>query len=932
VLAKGKLARRLQDGRPLWVFGTHMDITERKLAEQRLAQTMATLQNVLDSATAVGVITMDPDRAIRVFNKGAENLLGYGANELVQKQSASIFFERSELAALSETLELTWGREPEPREVFEHVLNIREEQEWTLVRKDGSRFKASLIFSPMHDAAGALVGNLAMLYDISKQKEYEFTLREAMRLAEQSSIAKSQFLANMSHEIRTPMNAILGMLQLLRNTALNTHQRDYAEKAAGAARSLLSLINDILDFSKVEAGKMQLNPEPFLLEGLLGDLSVILSSNLGAKNVDLIFDVDPAIPLGLIGDAMRLKQILINLGGNAVKFTEKGHVVIRWKLLTRTAEWVKVGVEVVDTGIGVAPENQARIFNAFTQAEANTTRRFGGTGLGLVISTRLIRLMGGELQLSSVLGQGSTFSFTLELAVTDLAPAAPAVHANTPLVRALLVDDNVQALATSAAMMRSLGWEVTAVASGAEALDRVRTQLETGQPALDAVFVDWHMPDMDGWETMRNVRRLYGSQAPPLLILLSRQSRDALNQRTERERELLDGLMVKPLTATMFTQAVAHAQVRESLTPMEAGPAAQLSRLAGMRLLLVEDNAINQQVARELLSAEGALVSVAENGALGVSAVRAAQPSFDVVLMDLQMPVMDGLTATRLLRSDARFAKLPVIAMTANAMESDREACLAVGMNDHVGKPFDLNALVKTLIQHTGWVVRERDVRPPQTSKRLAPAAHEWPEGIDVAAALNRMGNNQGLLQRSLSSFLADARGLSQRLESGLHSDDRAQVQRDLHAFKGLSATVGVPELSALAARAEKLFKTDNAGDDYLTAVKQLETRLVQLLPVLDSVAARLAPPTSPVATGTANAHLDVSSLQQLKKLLLALQASDMGAIELYAVLRQSIDASFAHSMDSLDEAMADLAFEQAAAECSKLVRKFETIENTRKL
>jgi CheY-like chemotaxis protein len=332
------------------------------------------------------------------------------------------------------------------------------------------------------------------------------------------------------------------------------------------------------------------------------------------------------------------------------------------------------------------------------------------------------------------------------------------------------------------------------------------------------------------------------------------------------------------------------------------------------------------------LSAEGALVSVAENGALGVSAVRAAQPSFDVVLMDLQMPVMDGLTATRLLRSDARFAKLPVIAMTANAMESDREACLAVGMNDHVGKPFDLNALVKTLIQHTGWVVRERDVRPPQTSKRLAPAAHEWPEGIDVAAALNRMGNNQGLLQRSLSSFLADARGLSQRLESGLHSDDRAQVQRDLHAFKGLSATVGVPELSALAARAEKLFKTDNAGDDYLTAVKQLETRLVQLLPVLDSVAARLAPPTSPVATGTANAHLDVSSLQQLKKLLLALQASDMGAIELYAVLRQSIDASFAHSMDSLDEAMADLAFEQAAAECSKLVRKFETIENTRKL
>ena len=930
VLAKGKLARRLQDGRPLWVYGTHMDITERKLAERQLAQTMATLQNVLDSATAVGVVTMDPDRTIRVFNRGAENLLGYSADELVQRQSASIFFERSELVALSETLELTWGRDPEPQEVFEHVLNIREEQEWTLVRKDGSRFKASLIFSPMHDAAGALVGNLAMLYDISKQKEYESSLRDAMRLAEQSSVAKSQFLANMSHEIRTPMNAILGMLQLLRNTALNTHQRDYTEKAAGAARSLLSLINDILDFSKVEAGKMQLNLEPFLLEGLLGDLSVILSSNLGAKNVDLIYDVDPAIPLSLIGDAMRLKQILINLGGNAVKFTEKGHVVIRWKLLTRTPEWVKVGVEVVDTGIGIAPENQERIFNAFTQAEANTTRRFGGTGLGLVISTRLIRLMGGELQLNSVLGQGSTFSFTLELAVAGLAPLANApkgaTHANLPQVRALLVDDNDQARTTSAAMMRSLGWDVSEVVSGVEAMEFVRTRRDAGQPALDAVFVDWHMPDMDGWETMRNVRRLVGRQSPPILILLSRQSRDALNQRTTDERELLDGLMVKPLTAAMFKQALGQARVQESLTPMDAGPVPQPSRLAGMRVLLVEDNTINQQVAKELLSAEGALVSVAENGALGVAAVGAAQPVFDVVLMDLQMPVMDGLTATRLLRSDTRFAKLPVIAMTANAMDSDREACLAVGMNDHVGKPFDLNALVHTLIQHTSWRNRGRDAPALHMSKDLAALPQEWPEDIDVVSALNRMGNNQGLLQRSLTSFLAEARTLPQRLDSGMQSDDRAQVHRDLHAFKGLSATVGVAELSTLAARAEKLFQTDNAGEEYRTAVEQLETRLAQLLPMLDGVAARLAPSASPVATGSAHANLDGATLPQLKELLQALRASDMGTMELYARLRQSVDASLAPSMDGLDEAMADLEFEKAVAECSNLVRKFETI------
>ena len=927
VLAKGKLARRLDDGRPLWVYGTHMDITERKLAEQQLAQTMATLQNVLDSATAVGVITMDPDRTIRVFNKGAENLLGYSAGELVQRQSASLFFERSELAALSETLELVWGHEPDPQELFEHVLNIREEQEWTLVRKDGSRFKANLIFSPMRDAAGNLVGNLAMLYDISKQKEYESSLRDAMRLAEQSSVAKSQFLANMSHEIRTPMNAVLGMLQLLRNSALNTHQRDYAEKAAGAARSLLSLINDILDFSKVEAGKMQLNSEPFMLESLLGDLSVILSSNLGAKNVDLLFDVDPAIPVELIGDAMRLKQILINLGGNAVKFTEKGQVAIRWKLLARTPERVKVGVEVVDTGIGIAPENQTRIFNAFTQAEANTTRRFGGTGLGLVISTRLIRLMGGELQLSSVLGQGSTFSFTLELAVAEFTPPVLAPQAASapgiPLVRALLVDDNAQALATSAAMMRSLGWEVTEASSGAEAVELVRARLVARQPTLHAVFVDWHMPDMDGWETMRNVRRLYGNQVPPLLILLSRQSRDALAKRTDRERELLDGLMVKPLTAVMFTQALEHA--RESSNPTEAGgPVAQTSRLAGMRVLLVEDNAINQQVAKELLSAEGATVSLAENGSLGVAAVREAQSAFDVVLMDLQMPVMDGITATRLLRSDARFAKLPVIAMTANAMDSDREACLAAGMNDHIGKPFDLSVLIKTLIQHTSWVPRAVVAPSLPAPGDLPSAEQEWPDGIDVVTALNRLGNNRGLLQRSLISFVAEARTLPQRLASRLHSDDRAQVQRDLHAFKGLSATVGVSELSTLAAQAEKLLQTDGAGDGYSAAVAQLESRLVQLLPVLDSVAARLASPASPASTGSAQASLDGATLQQLKELLQALQESDMGAMELHARLRQSIDASMAHALQCLDDAMADLEFEQAAVECSKLIYQIE--------
>jgi PAS domain S-box-containing protein len=942
VLAKGKLAQRMDDGRPLWVYGTHMDITERKLAEQQLAQTTAMLQNVLDSATAVGVVTLGLDHVIQVFNKGAENLLGYAAAELVQQHSANLFFDLTELGALRETLELVYGQEPALPQVFEHVVNTREAQEWTLLRKNGTRFKASLIFSPMRDAQGALVGNLAVIYDISRQKEYESSLREAMRLAEQSSVAKSQFLANMSHEIRTPMNAILGMLQLLRNTPLNAHQRDYTEKAVGAARSLLGLLNDILDFSKVEAGKMQLNAEPFLVESLLGDLSVILSSNLGNKNVDLLFEVDPAIPRELVGDAMRLKQILINLGGNAVKFTEQGEVLIRWTLLARTPDRVKIAVAVVDTGIGIAPENQSRIFDAFTQAEANTTRRFGGTGLGLVISTRLIRLMGGELQLSSVLGQGSCFSFTLELRVADFSPlplgsvpapvrlpapsasatASAPVPASAPAVRTLLVDDNPHALSSSAAMMRALGWEVTEAASGPEAVDWLKADLQARGPVLDALFVDAEMPAMDGWETLRNVRRLYGNRKPPLLILLSRQSRDALAQRTDREQELLNGLMVKPLTAAMF--AMALAQAREGSSPREDKPLQQ-RRLRGMRVLLVEDNPINQQVAQELLSAEGASVTLAENGALGLAAVRQSDGAFDVVLMDLQMPVMDGLTATRLLRADARFATLPVIAMTANAMRSDRDECLAAGMNDHVGKPFDLMQLVQSLVTHTHWETHDAlplPAAPPQPVAAAAADGH-WPQGIDVELALSRMGGNQSLLRRAIRSFVDDARQLPQRLDQGLQSGARTQVQRELHGFKGLSATIGVQALSAQAAKAEKILQSGADDESLRSVLAQLDQMLQSLLPLLEDVAARMAAEALPPVAALAGTP-DPGALQRLKTLLVALQASDMDAMEQHALLRQGLEGALAEAMEPLDRAMAELEFEQAAVECEKLVRTFE--------
>jgi hypothetical protein len=388
----------------------------------------------------------------------------------------------------------------------------------------------------------------------------------AQAQAEQASIAKGQFLANMSHEIRTPMNAILGMLQLLQDTALTAQQSDFATKTEDAARSLLGLLNDILDFSKIEAGKLALDPRPFDLDKLLGSLSDILSANIGSKPVVLRLALEDGVPKGLLGDDMRLQQVLINLGGNAIKFTSSGAVVVQVQVVERSPTHALLEFAVRDCGIGIAPENLKHIFDGFSQAEASTTRRFGGTGLGLSISSRLVTLLGGELRVSSVLGEGSTFSFQIRL----------------PLVQ---------------------------------------------------------LPD----------------RAPP---------------------------STGPLDSSQRTQPLAKPQ-----------------RLQGLRLLVVEDNKINQMVARGLLSKEGALVTLADDGQLGVDAVASMDPAFDAVLMDVQMPVLDGYGATRAIRQDLGLLDLPIIAMTANAMASDRDDCLQVGMNDHVGKPFELDHLVATLLR-----------------------------------------------------------------------------------------------------------------------------------------------------------------------------------------------------------------------------------------
>ena len=772
-------------------------------------------------------------------------------------------------------------------------------------------------------------------------------LVQATELAEEAARSKSQFLANMSHEIRTPMNAILGMLKLLQNTELSVTQQDFASKTEGAARSLLGLLNDILDFSKVEAGKMALDPRPFKVDRLLRDLSVILSANVGQKDVEVLFDIDPKVPKDLVGDDMRLQQVLINLGGNAIKFTSRGAVVLRLRLLAQSDRQATVEFAVTDSGIGIAPENQAHIFTGFSQAEASTTRKFGGTGLGLAISRRLVEMMGSELKLQSALGEGSTFYFEVQFDLPSAAVVADAAPAASQLVqRTLVVDDNPLARSLLVHMVESLGWQVSAAQSGQEALDMVQQAQAQGQ-AYQSIFMDWQMADLDGWETTRQIRALAttpGQEESPVIMMVTAHGREMLEQRSAHDQTLLNGYLVKPVTASMLRDALTDALAAGTAAAAGSNPLApqavlRAQRLKGIRLLVVEDNTINQMVAKGLLSAEGADVTLADDGKLGMEAIASTRPPFDVVLMDLQMPVMDGYTATRAIRQQLGLTELPIIAMTANAMASDRTACLVAGMNDHVGKPFELDHLVSVILRYSA---RQPDadgatadvlVAPgPGASPRSGPAASIEPGDLDLDGALARMGGNTAMLASVLQSFAKDLprapQQLAEHLEHSLQTGLMADSTRMLHTLKGLSATVGARHLWALAADLEQRVKTQVAQAQHASLVATLQDAVQATADRIAQALAQLAPKVGgdgaqdSSSLGASSAGLDKAALlRDLRALAALLGAGDMESLEAFERVRQTYGSVLGAALEALETAMAGLEFELAAVHCATLIQ-----------
>ena len=809
--------------------------------------------------------------------------------------------------------------------------------EWRHTTLDGRPFDTEVVLIPFEHDGEQLY--CAIIQDISSRKQAEAFTQAAQQAAESATQAKSRFLANMSHEIRTPMNAVMGMTHLALMEEMPSKVRNYVDKAHRAAGNLLQILNDILDVSKIESGKLELETTEFQLESVVSHMAEVLGVRAEEKRLELLFTAEPDIPTALVGDPMRLGQILINLGTNAIKFTEKGEVIIGCEVQQLDAEAVQLHFWVQDTGIGMTREQVDRLFEPFTQADTSTTRQYGGTGLGLAICRELVTLMDGRIWADSQPGQGTTMHFTARMGLqSQQSPARRALLAHELRGRRLLlVDDNPTARDILGEMVSRMGLQVELAESGPAALDRMRQAMAAGQPH-EILLTDWKMPGMDGIDFAKHALALPPEHRPCVLLVTAFARDEALRAAAGVG---LAGVLNKPVTPSTLLDSLSYAlgHEQDALAPTPR-PAARLlehaqQRLAGARVLLVEDQPMNQELACDLLTRAGMDVVTADNGQEALDKLREGGP-FDGVLMDCQMPVMDGYTATEKIRANPAWQHLPIIAMTASAMASDRERVLACGMNDHIPKPLELPQMFAIMGR---WITPTRPAvaRPWQADSDTLPAC----AALDTRDGLARCLGNTDLYRRLLKGFDKTQGPASAQIDQALARHDYDEVLRIAHGVRGLAGNIGAHQLvNAIAQLEEACLRAD--PDESVARARAAQDSLQAVLHDIHTLVKAHGnghagtdgpPPASPVPLAelspwwnrlAALIHdQDAQAPDVLRQLLDAHPALD--TLDEAARLRQAL---LRYDFDSAEAALADWR-QRAGTEAAAAASKSQTAGDT---
>ena len=733
--------------------------------------------------------------------------------------------------------------------------------------------------------------------------QIETELKEAemaRRHAEETTAAKSMFLANMSHEIRTPMNAIIGMAHLALLTELNAKQRDYVEKIHGAGMSLLGIINDILDFSKIEAGKLAIEKVNFRLDEVLNNVSIVTNAKAHEKGLEYLFRISSAIPRNLIGDPLRLGQVLVNLINNAVKFTETGEVVVTCRQLDATAgHQIQLEFIVRDTGIGMSEEQSERLFSAFSQADESTTRKYGGTGLGLSISKGMVEQMGGTISLKSELHRGTTVRFTAWFGVADEQPARQVIPQAINGLRILIVDDNSAARAIMAENLSALPVKVDQQPDAHAALTAIRSRDK--EAPYDVVFTDLVMPELDGIELIQNIQNDAALANPPRMILVSGFGKEELQHRAGSA--LADGFLMKPVSPSMLIDALIELYAPQSGTQQQRVRNAE-TQFANLVILLVEDNEINQQIARELMESAGIKVDIADNGRIAVDMLKAAGPErYGMVFMDVQMPEMDGHTATREIRKIPEFQALPIIAMTAHAMVEERERCISSGMNGHIAKPVNPGGLYRTIgawcpasVDHASSAIHiTHDVPPTDEAQDTLQI-----DGIDVQDGLTRTLGNRPFYLQMLARFRDGQRDAVAQIRQALaEQNDKQTAERIAHTLKGVAGQLGVMAVNETAAQVEGKIRRGESREKLIPMLDKLDHELEKVMRALEPVLAEMTPGEDSSMAMSTGIGINRSAAHELmQRIAELLQQYDADAIELlgesHAMLTQIL-GSIAH-------------------------------------